>query len=900
MTAERVYEALLRLYPVSFRARFGDDMRRAFATDVARARVGGRRSTISFWVRTIVEALVYSTAERLQPAIRRDRRPSVAKGQGMRAGLLHDCRDAFRAWRATPLVSIVAVVSLAMGIGANTALFSILNGLVLKPLPVRQPDMLAILDGGEWTNPIWEELRARQHELFDGAFAWSNDRFDLSERGTTDMVPGAYASGGMFDVLGVHAAVGRLFRESDDVRGGGTDGAVAVISDRFWKQRFDGSPAVVGRRLSINGVPFTIVGVMPQGFFGPDVGSLFDVIVPLGDEALIHGADSILPGRLTWWLEIMVRRKPGQSVEQATAALRTAQRAIREATLPPTYRPTLEDYLKEPFTLQSAAHGSSGLRGRYEQPLAIILVVVSMVLLIACANIANLLMARSSARRSELVIRLALGASRLRLATLLIVESAMLAFAGAALGLVFARLGAILLVRQLGSTVFLDFSPDARVLAFTIGVTAATALLFGLAPAAGALNTSPNEILKANARTVAGDRRWSVRNALVVLQVALSLALVVAAALFLRTFSSLATVPLGFNPAPLLAVDLNVQRSAVPPAGRAALFGRLREAAASAPGVADAALSQVLPLSGQGWNTVIETAEVSSGPDRSRMSWVNAISPRFFATYGIPVVAGRDFTAGDRDGAPSVAIVNEAFARKFFHGVNVLGREFRGRIGKPVTDTYQVVGIVSDATYRRVREGKVPTLYLPQSQTPGSAAMSLTVQTPPRVRGAIDSDLAHVLERVDPAVSLTIRPFDVYLDAGVRQERLVAILSGFFGALALALAALGLYGVTAYGVNRRRAEIGVRMALGAAPGGVVRLVLARVGWLVGTGVAAGMALSWWASRFISGTLLYGVTSHDTPTFVLAAVVLIGVSAAAAWLPARRASRIDPVHVLRET
>jgi predicted permease len=899
VTSDDLYAVLLRLYPASFRARFGGDMRRTFAADRARAHGAGRRSAGSFWIRTIAEAVVYGTAERFQPANGVVRTPAHMKGHVMQAGFLHDCRDAFRAWRATPLVSAVAVASLALGIGANTALFSILNGLVLKPLPVSQPETLMLLDGGEWTNPIWEELRARQNDLFDGAFAWSSERFNLADSGTTDMVSGAYASGAMFTVLGVRASVGRVFGPDDDVRGGGADGAVAVISDRLWRQRFDASPAVVGRGLSVNGIPFTIVGVMPPGFFGPDVGTLFDVIVPLGDEALVHGAESMLPGRLTWWLEIMARRKPGQSLEQANAALRAAQPEIRGATLPPTYRPSLQEYLKEPFLLVPAAQGHSTLRQRYEQPLTVIMVVVSVVLLIACANIANLLLARSIARRRELVIRLALGASRVRLARLLLIESAMLAGAGAALGLVVARLGGSLLVRQLGTTVFLDHPLDLPVLGFSGAIAAITALLFGFAPAAGIFKAAPNEVLKEHARTVAGERRMNVRNALVVLQVALSLTLIAGAGLFLRTFSSLATLPLGFDPTPLVTVDLNVQRSGVPAAGRASLFERFREAAAAVPGVSDAALSSIQPLSGQGWNTIIDAERAPSGGDRARMSWVNAVSPAFFSTYGIQLIAGRDFAAGDRDGAPSVAIVNESFARKFFGGGNPVGREFRGRIGKPTSDTYHVVGLVSDAAYRRLREGMMPTLYLPVLQTPRSPAISMSVHTSPALRGTIESDLARSLGAVDGAAAFTIRPFDTYLSAALRQERLVAILSGFFGALALALAALGLYGVTAYGVSRRRAEIGVRMALGAEPGGVVLLVLGRVGWLVGSGVVAGTALSWWASRFISGTLLYGVTSHDTATLVAAAAVLIAVSAAAAWLPARRASRIDPVNVLRE-
>jgi predicted permease len=354
------------------------------------------------------------------------------------------------------------------------------------------------------------------------------------------------------------------------------------------------------------------------------------------------------------------------------------------------------------------------------------------------------------------------------------------------------------------------------------------------------------------------------------------------------------------SPSALVSVNISVQRSHTAAADRAPLFERFRQAAASLPGVTNAALSQIVPLSGQGWNTAIGPG--ANGPDRQRMSWVNAVSPGFFGTYGITIVAGRDFTQDDRYDGVTVAIVNEAFARRFFAGRNPVGMAFQGRIGKPAAQNapYQIVGLVSDAVYKRLREGAVPTVYLPLTQTSQTTSINLAVRTTPAARGALTAPIAHAVGAVDGAATLTIRPFDDYLVAGVAQERLVALLSASFGALALLLAALGLYGVTSYGVSRRRAEIGVRMALGADPAGVVRLVLRRVGWLVGSGIVVGIALSWWASRFISATLLYGVTVHDTLTFAGAAAVLALVSGAAAWLPARRASRIDPVHVLRET
>jgi predicted permease len=904
MMAENVYRLLLRLYPRSFRVRFEAAMCETFVEDHARARAAGLRQTIAFWIRATAEAITYGMAERFTRADRADVIPIQSKGRSMTSGFLHDSRDAFRALRATPLITTVAVLSLALGIGANTALFSILNGLVLKPLSVRDPGALMLLDDGEWTNPIWEEIRARQHALFDGAFAWSGTRFNLSAQGPTDFVSGAYASGGIFDVLGVHATLGRLFSAQDDIPGGGRDGAVAVISDRFWKGRFNGASDVVGRRLSLEGIPFTVIGVMPADFFGPDVGNFLDVVIPLADESLIHGAASQLPGRSTWWLEIMARRKPGQSIEQANAALRGVQPHIRNATLPQSARGR-DGYLAEAFTMIPAAQGFSRLRTRYQQPLTIIMVVVGVVLLMACVNIASLLLARAVARRYELVIRLALGASRWRLARTLLLESGMLACGGAALGLVVARVSGTFLVRQLatpGHGVFLDLTLDGRVMAFTAAVAMLTALIFGLAPALGVSRATPIEVLKQQSRSLMGDRRWSARNALVVAQVALSLALLVGAGLFVRTFAALIDQPLGMSVTPLIAVDINVQRSQAAPSARLPLFDRFKDAASSTPGVLDAALSNITPIEGSGWNTVIAVDGAPPLPERQRLSWVNAISPRFFSTYGLTLVAGRDFTDGDGNGGQLVAIVNEAFARKFFAGGDPVGREFHRESGRPgtSTNTYRIVGLASDAVYRRLREGMVPTLYVPlASQTPLGASIALTLRTTPGARGAMTAALARVLGSVDGTAALTIRPFDDYLGAAVAQERLVAILSGFFGGLALMLAALGLYGVTSYTVNRRRTEIGVRMALGAEPSGIVHLVLGRVGSLVAAGVIAGAGLSWWASRYISASLLYGVTARDASTVAGAVVMLACVSAFAGWLPARRASRIDPAESLRD-
>jgi predicted permease len=366
-----------------------------------------------------------------------------------------------------------------------------------------------------------------------------------------------------------------------------------------------------------------------------------------------------------------------------------------------------------------------------------------------------------------------------------------------------------------------------------------------------------------------------------------------------RTFASLLNQPLGFDPATIVGVDVDAQRTEMPESARLALFERFREAAAAVPGVENAALSQILPLSGSGWNTVVNPSATFTAGDRQRMSWVNPISPEFLATYGMALVAGRNFIASDSEHSAPVVIVNEAFARKFFGGANPVGHEFRADLSRPERLTYTIVGLVRDTAYRRLREGVVPILFLPNAQVPQRSGISISVRTSTAARAAVASALTRALSGVDANASLTIRPLDIRIRGALAQERLVAILSVFFAALALGLAALGLYGVTSYGVQRRRFELGIRVALGADRTGIMRLVLARVTTLVLAGLAAGLTLAWWCSRFVSSTLLYGVTSRDTTTFFGAALVLAAVGVAAGWLPARRAARIDPVDALRD-
>jgi predicted permease len=825
---------------------------------------------------------------------------------------MSDLRDAVRALRATPIVTAVAVLSLALGIGANTAIFSIVNALMLRSLPVKEPQHLVLLRAGNtrstWTNPLWEQIRQRETQLFDGAFAvaYSLQRYDLSRSGEAEYANAIMASGSFFDVLGVPAILGRTFTKADDVRGGGKDGPVAVISYAFWQRRFGGATDVIGKPLVLSRVTFTIVGVTGPEFTGLDQGRSYDAAVTIGSEPLMKAtpAESALDQRSWWWLRIMARLKPGQSVDQATAALRGVQSQIRDATMPPNYRPQERTrYLREPFNTREAANGPAALAAAYRQPLFTIMVVVAMVLLIACANIANLLLARATARRHELSVRLALGASGWRLARQLVTESLLLSTMGALLGLIFAQWGSQFLVHQLSNQaegLALQLSPDWRVLAFTGGVSVVTALIFGTVPALRATHVEPNEAIKEQSRTIAGERRFGFGSALVIFQVALSLVLVVGGGLFMQSFSRLANVRLGFEPDPILIVDVNAARSKVTVAERAVLHERVHQAILAVPGVRNAAASVVTPVTSSIWASLVENPPGMSLPENERETYVNVATPGWFATYGTPILAGRDISAHDTPTSPRVVLVNETFARKFFPGATPIGRSIR-MVERPGTESpsLEIIGVVKDAVYMSPRDVVPPTTYraLLQEKLDGPgihfAVQAASGSPVPLTRSIVDA-----IMRVDPDLSLSVRPYSRDIRAVTVQERVVAMLSGFFGGLALLLAGLGLYGVMSYAVSRRRTEIGIRMALGANPAGAVGLVLRRVALLVGTGIAIGTVAAAWASQFVSA-LLYGLPPRDPATLAGAAVVLTAIGGLAGWLPARRAARIDPARVLRE-
>jgi putative ABC transport system permease protein len=805
--------------------------------------------------------------------------------------LWHDVRAALRGLRKSPGFALITIGTLALGIGANTALFSIFSSLILRPLPVRDPARLAILTDGSWSYPIWKEIESRG-ALVDGTLAWARRTFDLSPGGQSDPVDGAYVSGQFFDVLGVAAHRGRVLRPADD-GSGPPDGPVAVISHRLWRARFAGSDAVLGQRLTVQRVPFTIVGVLPPGFFGPDVGRVADVMLPFAAEPLITGPESRLNAGGSWWLDIMVRLKPGQGVDAVNAALRVDQPRILQ---------TSTRGRVEPLTLEPAATGASGLRGRFEKPLLALVVAVGLVLLVACANIASLLLARALARRRELSVRLALGASRWRIARLLFIESLVVAAAGAALGLVFAKWSSALLVQQLSTwqrTVTLDLGLDWRVLAFTATLACLAAIAAGVAPVIGLRRVSPGAAIKDAGRGIAGDRRFALRGALVVAQIGVSLALVVGAGLFLRTFAALHALPLGFEPAPRLVVEVDLQAAGGPLEARLQRVQRLRDAAAAIPGVHSAAAAANRLLTGGGSMTGLVGIGDAPLERRRPLLWLNQTTPGWFTTMGMALRAGRDFDAGDRLGGGHVAIVNEAFVRQYLPGRPALGERVRlGREGGP---SHTIVGVVSDTVYATAREDMPATFYTPMSQRESQffwPSVVLTIEAEPGQRAAVERALVAALAHAEPKVGLVVGTFDQLVDATVAQERLVAMLAAFFGGLALLLAAVGLYGVVSHAVRARQAEIALRMTLGALPSTIVRLVFQRVGVLIAAGLALGIVGSLWAARFVE-KLLFRLEARDPATLAAAIGVLVVVGVIAAWVPARRAARLDPVAVLRE-
>jgi len=812
------------------------------------------------------------------------------------AALVRDLRYSLRVLAKAPLFTAVVVLTLALGIGANTAIFSLLDAILLRTLPVEKPEDLVEVTHNSFTNPLWEQVRDRQ-DVFSGVFAWGDDRFNLSRGGAVDSVTGLWVSGDYFRTLGLRPAAGRLFTTADDHRG---CPALAVLSHSFWQERYSGAAAAIGGPISVNGQPFQIVGVSPAGFFGTEPGTRFDVAIPICAAQIFDGPRTRLDQRSWWWLSVVGRLKPGMGWARMKARLAALSPEIYGAAVPQNWDSRSQDnFRKRVLKPEPAATGLSGLRRQYVEPLRVLMAIAALVLLIACANIASLLLARAAARGKEMALRQALGASRLRLVRQLLVESMLLSLAGAALGLLFARWGNLVLVRYLSTLrnkVVLDFSLDLRVLAFTTGVALVTALLFGLAPAFRGTRVSLTSAIKEGNVSHRGPR-GHLRLWIVASQVALSLVLLVTAGLLLRSFWKLSTVDIGFDRNQVLLVNANLTKSHLPPELNTAVFERIEEGLRGLPGVISASRSWTSPLAGVEWNTNIVSDVPNPPAGDDALAYFNFVSPSYFETLRTPLVAGRNLNRGDVLTAPAIAVINQTLARRFYPGVNPVGRTFREEgEARKLDPPVEIVGIVRDSKYGSVREDTFPTVFRPLSQMPVSPSTAFEIRTAAPL-AAMRPAITAAVAAVNKEIPIEIHTLAAQVDDTMTRERLLAALSAFFGGLALLLAMIGLYGTLSYLVAGRRVEFGIRMALGARSRTILGLVMRDVLALLVGGLAAGLALSLATGRLL-GTLLFDLQPRDASTMAMAAAVLAAVSVAASLLAARRATQVDPMVALR--
>ncbi len=827
--------------------------------------------------------------------------------------LWQDFRHALRILRLNPGFTFIALLSLALGIGANTAIFQLLDAVRLRMLPVQNPQELAkvridskhgrsgscINEHCDLTSAQWEQLK-KQQQAFSGLFAWAPDRFNLAQGGEVHYANGIWASGDFFSVLGIKPALGRLLTSADDQRGCGLPGA--VISYPFWQRQFGGDPSAIGRKLSINSHPVEILGITPPSFYGLEVGRSFDVAVPICGQAVISGENSPLDVPYVWWLTAMGRLKPGMSIVQATAQLNSFATALFHETLPPTFKGQNGlDYLTFKFKVLPAGNGVSQLRENYSTPLWLLLGIAGLVLLIACANLANLMLARASAREREIAVRLAVGASRLRIIRQLLAESLMIAVLGTGLGFALAQWLSRFLVAFLsteGRTLFVDFQADWPVLAFTAGTAMLTCILFGVAPALRATRVSPQVAMKAGSRGVTSSReRFGLRRVLVVSQVAMSLVLLFGALLFVRTLRNLITVETGFQQTGILVADLDYSHLNVPSQSRLEYKRQILERIRALPGVESAAETAIVPIS----DTSINDDVWASGTDHNqrKSSFLNTISPGYFSTLATPLIAGRDFNGTDTKDSPRVAIINEALAKQLGFGGNALGKVFRREsTSRDPELEFQIVGLVKNTKYQDLREESAPIAYTPVAQESRQDSDIQLVVRSSAPLADLTQRIKSAAAEVNPAMDITFRDFKTVIGDSLLQERLMATLSGFFGFLAALLATVGLYGVISYMVVRRTNEIGICMALGADRAGILQMILREAGALLLIGVAAGAVLSIIGAR-AANALLYGLKSYDPVTLIAAIALLATVAVAASSLPAQRASKLDPMIALRE-
>jgi predicted permease len=828
--------------------------------------------------------------------------------------LWNDLRFGARLLRLSPGFAITAIVSLAIGIGANTAIFQLADALRYRTIPVRNPSELAIVKiengfddaSGNFTGnyplltyALWQQIQAHQ-EAFSHIFAWSGRDFNLSRGGEKQFTHGIWVSGDFFETLGVQPLIGRLLTPRDDQRGCGA--ISAVLSYAFWQHEYGGSESALGRRITIDGHPAEIIGVAPAAFYGVAVGKTFDVAVPVCSEDIVRGERSRLKGESDWWLAAMGRLKPGWTIEKASAQMAAISPGAFQETLPQMYdEPTRRRYLGFKLAAFPAWNGYSQLRDDSEQPLQILLGIAGLVLLITCANLANLMLARGSARQREMAVRLAMGAPRTRLVRQLVSESLVLMGSGAAAGAVLAHyLGRILLsiIDSEHDPIFLVLTFDWRVLAFVTILAVATLLIFGLVPAFRTTNTTPGAVLKSGGRgTTSSPDRWGLRSVLVISQVALSLVLLVGALMFVQTLRNLQTLNAGFQPHHVLLTRLDWSHLNLPKERRTEFERELAERAHGIPGAEAVGEVQNAPVTGNGWDGSVlapnSDHEIAGTTDRNR------VGPGYFHAIQTPLLAGREFDEHDTLRSPSVAIVNQTFVMKFMNGGEALGKIARLEAppGQPPL-SYQIVGIVGDSKYMDLREDFPATIYFPlaQDEYPGNSTELVIRSALPMAE--VVAQLRSTMATANPDIELTSRIYDTVVSDSLVGERAMALLSTFFGTLALLLAGIGLYGVISYMVTRRTNEIGIRMTLGAQRSDILKMVLREAGALLIFGLAAGAMLSLIVARAAS-SMLFGLKPNDPFTIGLGAGILAVITLFSSALPARRAANLDPITAIRE-
>lgn len=822
-----------------------------------------------------------------------------------------DLRHALRFLRLSPGFTLVAVLTLALGIGANTAIFQLIDSIRLRTIPVKNPQELGTIriadrhwGSGQFSSQysqltfaMWEQIRKRQ-EGFAEIAVWSDQRFNLATGGEVRNAKGIRVSGDFFHVLGVEPILGRLLGPEDDQPGCSMSGA--NISYAFWQRNFAGDPSVVGKKFTLDSNSFQVIGVTPPGFNGISIGDTFDVAVPICVEPILHPRNNRLTLRHAWWLATIGRLKPGWTIARANSQMLAVTPAILHETIPPVYDAEgTKKYLEYKLGAFSASTGFSELRQDSETSLWLLLGISGLVLLIACANLANLMLARTSARERQITIRRALGATRWRMVRELLSESLLLAAAGSICGLFLAFAISRMLVAFISTQqnqVSLDLGMDWRVLAFTTALAALTTVSFGLAPALRSTRAEPATLLQSGSRgTTGGRERFSLRRILIVSQVGLSVVLLMGALLFVRSLRNLTTLNVGFQQTGILVTHVDFTRLQLPEERFTEYKGDLVKRVQAIPGVESAAHAMMVPFGGMTWNNDV----INQGSDQDAgVAWENFLGPGYFKTVGTPLLVGRDFDDRDTTTSVKVTIVNQAFVKKILKGADPLGKRFRihEAPGKP-RPLYEIVGVTADNKFQDMHEEFLPFMYFPaaQEEKPSPDDQILIRSSLPLTN--LIGSMKETIADVHPGIDLEFLVFKTRIQNSLLQDQLMATLSGFFGFLAALLAAIGLYGVISYMVIQRTKEIGIRMAIGADRADVLRMILREATVLTVTGLLIGTGLALAAAQ-AAKSLLYGLKPRDPLTLVMAVVTLSTVAALASFLPAYRASRLDPLTALR--